>query len=92
MEFPTWFPWMLVGGFAFMTLSFIASKYNQRTHPSKAFAQDFLSGSILVALMGVLVPDYFPSFPISSDEIPSLSLQNLSSSSDFDLQVGPIRR
>ncbi len=75
-----------------MTLSFIASKYNQRTHSSKAFAQDFLSGSILIALMGVLVPDYFPTFPISSDEIQRLSLPNLSSSSDFDLQVGPIRR
>lgn len=93
MSVPTWFPWMLVGGFAFMTLNFIASKYNNKQHKTVSFAQDFLSGSILIALMGALVPDYFPQFPISTINIASLPSTLISSSdADFDLQIGPIRR
>lgn len=52
------------------------------------FAQDFMSGGILIALMGALIPDYFPKFPISTVNIGSLP----SFSSDIDLQVGPLRR
>jgi hypothetical protein len=88
MELPTWFPWMIVGGLFFMALNFIASKYNQRKHSTTMFAQDFMSGGILIALMGALVPDYFPKFPISSVNVGSLP----SFSSDIDLQVGPLRR
>jgi hypothetical protein len=97
MEFPRWFPWMIVGGVVFMILSFIATKYNDRTHTSRAFFQDFISGSIVIALLGALVPDYFPTFPISSEDIPSIALPSIPSthramSSEFDLQVGPLRR
>jgi hypothetical protein len=96
MEIPSWFPWIFVGGFVFMTLSYVASKYNQRKHSSTAFAQDFLSGGILIALMGALVPDYFPKFPVSTGDIGSLSFPSMGGggggSGDFDLQVGPLRR
>ncbi len=82
-----------------MLLSFIASKYNDRKHATTAFAQDFISGGIVIALLGALVPDYFPKFPISSTDIPSISLPVPSiasgsayTSGEFDLQVGPLRR
>lgn len=96
MEFPIWFPWMIVGGLSFMILSFIASKYNQRRHETKSFAQDFIGGSMLIAMMGVLVPDYFPKFALFSD-LPSIDVNSMikgggSGDGDFDLQVGPLRR
>lgn len=94
MEIPSWFPWIFVGGFVFMTLSYVASKYNQRKHSTTAFAQDFLSGGILISLMGALVPDYFPKFP--TGDMGSLSFPSMGGggggSGDFDLQVGPLRR
>ena len=96
MELPTWFPRMIVGGISFMILNFVASKYNQRTHSSTMFAQDFVSGGILIALLGALVPDYFPKFPISASDVTSLALPTIPGvtgpSSDIDLQVGPLRR
>ena len=102
MELPTWLPWIFVGGLSFMILNFIASKYNERRHSSTMFAQDFISGGMLIALLGALVPDYFPKFPISAADIGSIGsigsigLPTISGvtgpSSDFDLQVGPLRR
>jgi hypothetical protein len=93
MALPTWLPWTFVGGFVFMLLSFIAAKYNDRNHATTAFAQDFISGGIVIALLGALVPDYFPTFPISSSDIPSISLPTPSiASGGWDLQVGPLRR
>ena len=79
-----------------MILNFVASKYNQRTHSTTMFAQDFVSGGILIALLGALVPDYFPKFPISATDVTNLSLPTIPGitgpSSDIDLQVGPLRR
>ena len=82
-----------------MILNFIASKYNERRHSSTMFAQDFISGGMLIALLGALVPDYFPKFPISAADIGSIGSIGLPTisgvtgpSSDFDLQVGPLRR
>ena len=49
---PPWLPWMFVGGIAFMLLSFLASKYQNKQHKTITFAQDFISGSILIALLG----------------------------------------
>jgi hypothetical protein len=51
------------------------------------FLQDFISGAILIAFTGVLVPDVFPKV-----ELPSM-ISYLSSElvDDQDLQVGPPR-
>lgn len=96
IDLPTWFPWMIVGGMVFMILSFVASKYNNKPHKKSTFLQDFLSGSILIAMMGALVPDSFPTFPFSSSTVSSItSLPSsllYSGSDDIDLQVGPLRR
>ena len=92
---PPWLPWMFVGGIAFMILSFIASKYQGKKHKSITFAQDFISGSILIALLGVIVPDVFPAFPLSTA---SFALPNVSGmlrsggGEDVEIQVGPLRR
>jgi len=87
---PPWLPWIVVGGLAFMLLSLLASKYQQKDHKPITFAQDFISGGIVIALLGVLVPDAFPAFPLS---IPNFTnLVHSSDSGDIDVQVGPLRR
>lgn len=84
---PSWFPWIVVGGFLFVLLSFVAAKYKQKEYRSIQFLQDFISGSILIGFVGVFMPDMLPKM-----EIP-VSLPNLGGEegSDFDLQVGPPR-
>ena len=91
---PSWFPWIVVGGLAFMLLSFIASKYNGKTHAARAFAQDFLSGGIVVTLLGILAPDLFPTFPLSVPSMEVSSMKGLLSGGgeDMDLQIGPLGR
>jgi hypothetical protein len=84
---PTWFPWIIVGGFLFVLLSFVASKYKHSMYQSKQFMQDFISGSILIGFIGVLMPDVFPSIQLPS----SFSMLSNDIDSDFDLQVGPPR-
>jgi len=81
---PAWFPWMLVGGFVFIVLSFVGAKYKDKEYRNIQFVQDFLSGSILIAFTGVLVPDLFPKMemPVS---LPAFFTDEL------DLQVGPPR-
>jgi hypothetical protein len=94
---PTWFPWIVVGGAVFMALSFVAAKYKGVPHTGKAFVQDFLSGGVVIALLGVLVPDVFPDFPLSvpsSSEV-STTMKGLLSgtgSDDVELQLGPLGR
>ena len=83
---PTWFPWIFIGGIVFALLSFIASKYQGRGHTGKSFAQDFISGGIVIALLGVIAPDAFPEAPIPS-EFPDV-MSHLTGN-DVDLQVGP---
>ncbi len=80
---PSWFPWIFVGGIVFILLSFIGSKYKGKVYNKIQFLQDFISGSILIGFVGVLMPDIFPKI-----EIPELPISN---TSDFDLQVGPPR-
>jgi uncharacterized membrane protein len=85
---PVWFPWMLVGGVIFIVLSFVGARYRDKEYKNIQFLQDFISGSILIAFTGVLVPDLFPVM-----EFPS-SLPTFSGSTvecDMDLQVGPPR-
>jgi len=93
---PAWLPWIFVGGLAFMLLSLLASKYKDKEHKPIAFAQDFISGAVVISLLGVLVPDAFPVFPLSSTDIaiPNFTgmLQTANGDNDIALQVGPIRR
>jgi len=81
---PVWFPWMFVGGIVFILLSFVGAKYKDKQYKNIQFLQDFISGSIVIAFTGVLVPDIFPKFelPMSMDT---------DYSNDIDLQVGPPR-
>jgi len=84
---PVWFPWIVVGGLVFVLLSFIASKYNQKEYRRIQFMQDFISGSILIGLVGVWMPDIFPTIELPA----ALSSVTGGGDSDFDLQVGPPR-
>ena len=82
---PTWFPWIFVGGLVFIALSFTAAKYKDKDYKKMNLLQDFISGSILIAFTGVLVPDMFPKM-----DIPNFT-SNFTSSFEDDLQVGPPR-
>ncbi len=79
---------MFVGGILFIVLSFIGAKYKEKEYRSIQFLQDFISGSILIAFTGVLIPDVFPAFP-------ALSVLSLPTQNAFDememVQVGPPR-
>ena len=82
---PNWFPWIFVGGIVFMLLSFLASKYQGREHKTKAFAQDFISGAIVITLMGILVPDVFPKMAIPTE----LPVPTIFGGGGDEVQVGP---
>jgi len=85
---PNWFPWIFVGGIVFIALSFTAAKYKDKDYKKFQLLQDFISGSILIAFTGVLVPDVFPKLDIPS----SLPMSFIGGDgSDLDLQVGPPR-
>jgi len=81
---PVWFPWMFIGGVLFIVLSFVGAKYKDKEYKNIQFLQDFISGSIVIAFTGVLIPDIFP--PI---DFPTQFSTNVHH--DFDLQVGPPR-
>jgi hypothetical protein len=90
---PPWLPWIFIGGLAFMILSFIASKYQDKPHKNISFAQDFISGGIVIALLGSLVPDAFPAFPVEINDLKLPSMTKLvQMDDDLDIQVGPLRR
>ena len=82
-----WFPWTLVGGVVFILLSYVGAKYKDKEYKNIQFLQDFISGAILIAFTGVLVPDVFPVMELS------MAVPNILSgeSVDMDLQVGPPR-
>jgi hypothetical protein len=86
---PNWFPWIFIGGLVFIALSFTAAKYKEKDYKRMNLLQDFISGSILIAFAGVLVPDMFPKMELPN-AIPS-SFGNVLSTNEFDLQVGPPR-
>ena len=86
---PVWFPWIFVGGIVFIALSFVAAKYKDKEYKSIQYLQDFISGSIVIAFAGVLVPDMFPTMSLPSG-LPSFS-RGSSDMDDLDLQVGPPR-
>jgi hypothetical protein len=86
---PVWFPWMFVGGFLFIVLSFIGAKYKGKEYRSIQYLQDFISGSILIAFTGILIPDVFPAFPSLSS---FLSLPTQDAFDEMEMvQVGPPR-
>ena len=80
---PVWFPWMFIGGIVFIILSFVGAKYKDKEYKNIQFLQDFISGSILIAFTGVLIPDIFP--------ILNLPINLNIDTNEFDLQVGPPR-
>ena len=84
---PTWFPWIFVGGLVFVFLSFVAAKYKDKDYKRIQVLQDFISGSILIAFTGVLIPDVFPKLSVSNP-IPMTFIGG-SDGGDLDLQVGP---
>ena len=88
---PVWFPWMLVGGILFIVMSFVGARYKDKEYRTIQFIQDFISGSILIAFTGILVPDLFPvmELPTSLPSMPSFS--NVSMGDEIELQVGPPR-
>jgi len=76
-----------------MILSFIASKYQDRPHKPISFAQDFISGGFIVTLLGLLVPDAFPQFPVNMKDFAMPALSTIMRpEEDMDIQVGPLRR
>ena len=81
---------MLVGGLVFIALSFIGSKYKDKEYKNIQFAQDFISGAILIALTGMLVPDLFPQFELPAS-LSTLGALGSAISDDIDIQVGPPR-
>ena len=88
---PNWFPWIFVGGIVFIALSFTAAKYKDKEYKKLQLLQDFISGSILIAFTGVLVPDVFPILNLPNTIPMSFVGGGSDSGSDFDLQVGPPR-
>jgi len=86
---PVWFPWIFIGGLVFIALSFTAAKYKDKEYKKIQVLQDFISGSILIAFAGVLVPDMFPKMAIP-ESLP-VSFTNSIGNNEFDLQVGPPR-
>ncbi len=85
---PNWFPWIFIGGIIFIIFGFIGSKYKDKEYNKVKSIQDFISGSILIAFTGVLVPDLFPKMDLSNILPKSLDAMD---SGDLDLQVGPPR-
>ena len=86
---PNWFPWIFVGGLVFIALSFVAAKYKEKEYKKMQLLQDFISGSILIAFTGTLMPDMFPRMEMP-DTIPT-SFGSIIGTNDIDLQVGPPR-
>ena len=86
---PAWFPWIFVGGLLFIILSYIGAKYKDKDYKTIQFLQDFISGSILIAFTGILVPDLFPKleFPTAMPTV----FAGGDSSDLYLLQVGPPR-
>lgn len=91
---PTWFPWIFVGGVVFIILSFLGTKYKDKQYKNIQFFQDFISGAILIAFAGVLVPDFFPKMELPMIHLP-LNMKGsgdmMGDNADFELQVGPPR-
>ena len=67
----------------------MGAKYKDKDYKKIQALQDFISGSILIAFAGVLVPDMFPKFDLPEIGIAPISFSG--GANDLDLQVGPPR-
>lgn len=88
---PVWFPWAILGGLVFIALSFLGAKYKEKEYKKIQFLQDFISGMILIAFTGFLIPDMFPMMDLSYLSLPNLQSGGGTDTGDIDLQVGPPR-
>lgn len=88
---PAWFPWIFVGGLVFIVLSFLGTKYKDKEYRKIQVLQDFISGAILIAFTGVLVPDVFPTMNVPTALPISFGGGGGGDSGDMELQVGPPR-
>jgi hypothetical protein len=86
---PNWFPWIFVGGIIFIVLGFIGAKYKDKEYRKIQYLQDFISGSIVIAFTGVLMPDLFPKMELPGNL--GLTSEGGMRSDELDLQVGPPR-
>ena len=89
---PSWFPWILIGGICFIVLGFIGSKYKEKRYQRLNFLQDFVSGSILMTLVGISMPDLLPELSLP-DSLPSIRMSGGGEFTENDelIQVGPPR-
>lgn len=87
---PTWFPWILIGGLCFILFGFIGSKYREKSYQRVNFLQDFVSGSILITLVGIVMPDLFPVISLP-ESLPLPITGAVDSAMDEVIQVGPPR-
>jgi hypothetical protein len=83
---PTWFPWIIVGGFLFIALGLLGSKIKEKHYKKIQYFQDFISGSILIAFTGIAMPDLFPALTLP-ETLPTL----LPTMEEDVVQVGPPR-
>jgi hypothetical protein len=92
-----------IGAVAFAALSAVASKYRgDTTFEPKNLARDAVAGAIITAFLLTLVPDIFPQISLFSgatallaaatSAIPKGTGRDLTSESEFDLQVGYPRK
>lgn len=88
---PNWFPWIFIGGIVFILLGFLGAKFKDKDYRRIQYLQDFISGSIVIAFTGVLMPDLFPKMVIN--EIIPLPTITSTTGDPYDdvLQVGPPR-
>lgn len=94
---PNWFPWIVVGGILFILLGWVSTRYKERAYQRIQTIQDFISGAICIGLMGVTMPELFPSletFPSLAGILQGVEVLSSSDSKISDdeiLQVGPPR-
>jgi hypothetical protein len=84
-------PWIFIGGCIFILLSFIGSRVANKPYKTTQYLQDFISGSIVITFISVLMPDILPVIEMPS--LPQLSSggSSLYDNGDVELQVGPPR-
>lgn len=87
---PAWFPWIIIGGLCFILFGFIGSKYREKSYQRVQFLQDFVSGSILITLVGIVMPDFFPEI-VLPEGVPSILTDSTDVGLDEVIQVGPPR-
>jgi len=88
---PNWFPWIFIGGIIFIFLGFLGAKFKDKDYRQIQYLQDFISGSIVIAFAGILMPDLFPKMELNN--IVSIAQSSTSNDNSYEdlIQVGPPR-